>query len=270
MNEILMQLNTLSADELESVIERAKIMAELKRKEEAEFRRQEEERRRQEQAEQERRRQEEIAELQRRLRELQGQAPAAPAPQPEPVKPEPVYTAPVQPEPVYTAPVYAAPEAPKPAPQPAYVPPVAPAQPAPQETGAQVKYADESMEKWVLLPGEKEILDSLDVEFSMPALDKDMAYVMTLTDQRILLSRQSAAAHRAKRNAGIGFGLIGSLITSSIVGKPKPWLEIPLTAVTNCGPMGKKEFFFEADQTYVINNKVVAKRLPELVAQAKK
>ena len=254
MNEILMQLNTLSADELESVIERAKIMVDLKRKEEAEFAQKEAERLLLEQIEQERKRQEEIAELQRRLRELQGQAPVAPAPQPEPVKsaPEPVKPAP--------EPVKPAPEAPKPAPQPA----------PQQETGAQVKYADESMEMWVLLPGEKEILDSLDVEFSMPALDKDMAYVMTVTNQRILLSRQSAAAHRAKRNAGIGFGLIGSLITSSIVGKPKPWLEIPLTAVTNCGPMGKKEFFFEADQTYIFANNVVAKRLPDLVAQAKK
>lgn len=73
MNEILKMLNALSADELDSVIMRASIMLEKKRKEEAEAALREQERQRQEKIEQERRRLEEIAELQRKLQELQSQ-----------------------------------------------------------------------------------------------------------------------------------------------------------------------------------------------------
>lgn len=73
MNEILRMLNTLTADELDGVILRAGIMLEKKRKEEAEEAIREKERQRLEKIEQEKRRQEEIAELQRKLKELQSQ-----------------------------------------------------------------------------------------------------------------------------------------------------------------------------------------------------
>lgn len=72
MNEILKMLHALTADELDSVIMRATVILEKKRKEEAEAARREQERKRQELLqEQERRRQAEIAELQRKLQELQ-------------------------------------------------------------------------------------------------------------------------------------------------------------------------------------------------------
>ena len=67
MNEILKMLNELSADDLDSLITRANIMLDKKRKEEAEQARLEQERQRQEKLEQEKQRQQEIAELQRRL-----------------------------------------------------------------------------------------------------------------------------------------------------------------------------------------------------------
>ena len=73
MDEILKMLNALTADELDSVILRAGIMLEKKRKDEAEQARLEQERLRQEKIEQEKQRQQEIAELQRKLQELQGQ-----------------------------------------------------------------------------------------------------------------------------------------------------------------------------------------------------
>ena len=79
MNEILKMLNELSADDLDSLITRANIMLDKKRKEEAEQARLEQERQRQEKLEQEKQRQQEIAELQRRLQELQGQAYVEPA-----------------------------------------------------------------------------------------------------------------------------------------------------------------------------------------------
>ena len=63
MDEILKILNALTADELDSVILRAGIMLEKKRKDEAEQARLEQERLRQEKIEQEKQRQQEIAEL---------------------------------------------------------------------------------------------------------------------------------------------------------------------------------------------------------------
>ena len=80
MNEILKMLNELKADELDSLIVRAKILLEKKRKEEAEQALLEKERLRQEKIEQEKRRQQEIAELQRKLQELQSQKPDIPEP----------------------------------------------------------------------------------------------------------------------------------------------------------------------------------------------
>ena len=73
MNEILKLMNELRADELDSLIMRANIILEKKRKEEAEAALREKERQRQERIAQEKKRQQEIAELLRKLQELQNQ-----------------------------------------------------------------------------------------------------------------------------------------------------------------------------------------------------
>ena len=50
---------------------------------------------------------------------------------------------------------------------------------------------------------------------------------------------------------------------------PRPWLKIPLTAVSSCGLRNEKEFFIAADQTYVLENENDDVFLPDLAAQAK-
>lgn len=50
----------------------------------------------------------------------------------------------------------------------------------------------------------------------------------------------------------------------------KPWIEIPLTAVSDCGVQNDKEFFIIADQTYVLKNKGYEKARPNLVAAVKR
>ncbi|MBQ8655359.1 MAG: hypothetical protein IJ507_10545 [Clostridia bacterium] len=246
MTEILKMLNALTADELDSVIMRASIMLEKKRKEEAEQALLEKERLRQEQLAQERKRQEEIAELQRRLRELQSQPAVVPeevkgdnfvmyeqpakkpAPQPVPVQPQPV---PVQPQP---APVQT-----QPAPQPA-------------ESVPQVRYADEDMKKWTMLPGEETICNRHDINLLEPVKSGRTVYAMEITNKRILLYQQSAFA----RNAGNAFGLAGALVRELTQSGPKPWLEVPLAAITDYGVQNRKEFYFKADgQTYVMRNR---------------
>ena len=74
MEEILKMLNALTADELDSVIMRAGIMLEKKRKEEAEEALREKERQRQEKIKQELERKRRIEQLQYELRELQRQS----------------------------------------------------------------------------------------------------------------------------------------------------------------------------------------------------
>ena len=49
----------------------------------------------------------------------------------------------------------------------------------------------------------------------------------------------------------------------------RPWLKIPLTAVSGCGLCNEKEFFIVADQSYVLGNKNDDVFLPDLAAQAK-
>ena len=297
MNEILKMLNELKADELDSLIVRAKILLEKKRKEEAEQALLEKERLRQEKIEQEKRRQQEIAELQRKLQELQSQKPdipepvngdnfvmrepAAPVqPKPAPATPQPQ---PVQPKPAQTfcphcgesnaaGSIFCAScgqrmTAPKAAPQPQ-------TSPAPQASAsiAQVRYADETMKKWEMRPGEQSMRGRHEIVMLQPNGGK-FAYHMEITNQRILFYRESSASKNAGMVARMGGGLVGSLIAEGVKAAagagPKPWLEIPLAAITNCGLQNKKEFFIVADQTYVLKNKNYNSRLPDLVAQAK-
>ena len=311
MNEILKMLNELSADELDSVILRANIILEKKRKDEAEAAEREKERQRQEMIEKEKRRQEEIAALQRRLQELQNQQTEAtenskvvfgdnyimydkpkPADRTQAAEPK---AAPVQNTAPKTSPVQNT--APKAAPAAQSAKQIfctqcgtantgdslfcencgkrlsAPKpQTAPQKQTAQVRYADESEKKWEMRPGEKIVRSSQDVVMIQPC-DKKYAYYMEVTNQRILFSREKAGSRNATVAASMGGGLVGALIADRVKAAtgagPKPWVEIPLAAVVNCGIQNRKEYFIVADQIYVMKNKGFEKFLPELVAEVK-
>ena len=159
----------------------------------------------------------------------------------------------VQPAP---APVQRVQAAPAPAPRPSV---------QPQANTPQVRYAEEGLKKWEMLPGEKTERSSHDIKILQPDLGRKYMYAMEVTNKRILIMRISAVA----ASAGAAFGLVGSLARDLSGNGLKPWLEIPLTAVKNCGLREKKEFFIEADQTYVLKNKGYEKYLPALVADAK-
>ena len=287
MTEILKLLNTLSADELDSVIMRANIMLEKKRKEEAEQAILAKERERLEKIEQEKRRLEEIAELQRKIAELQSQtivipdAPVQPAPE-KPQAPEMVSCPHCHLMNVATS-QYCAncgqriskrsqqQSTPQAAPQP--VQPVSRPEPQPQSAEAQVRCADESMEEWEKLPGEETEQNNHEIILLQPDGGK-YAYYMEVTNKRILFMRESTGSKNAGYVARMGGGLLGSLIAegikSAVGAGPKPWLEIPLAAVKDCGVQDKKEFFIEADQKYVLKNKGYEKVLPALVMAAKR
>lgn len=70
-----------------------------------------------------------------------------------------------------------------------------------------------------------------------------------------------------------GRGLVGSRTAEGVKAAagtgPRPWLKIPLTAVSSCGLRNEKEFFIAADQTYVLENENDDVFLPDLAAQAK-
>ena len=339
MNEILKMLNALSAEELDSVIMRANIILEKKRKEEAEAAEREKERKRRELLEQEKRRQAEIAELQRKLRELQNQKINIPeesgttvgsnfvmydapkptnktsAPAAKPVSAQPQAAS--RPSGIscpncrtmnvagsqfcescgkkLTAP--SAEPKPQPAPRPSGV--TCPncrhlnqpgsmfcescgrkivggqtaQSPAPRSGSAQVRYAEDTMKEWQMVPGETSIRARHEIEMRQPDGGK-YAYYMEVTNRRILLTRESKRAKNAAVAASIGGGFLGALIAEGVKSAsgsgPKPWLEIPLTAVSNCGIRDQKEFFIVADQTYVFVNKNYENVLPDAVARAKR
>lgn len=312
MEEILKMLNALTADELDSVIMRAGIMLEKKRREEAEEALREKERQRQERIEQEKQRQLKIAQLQRELQALQSQsAPVTDGVQrqdfgmyDQPRAQVPAQSAAPQPQAAQMVPCphchqmniagrqycancgqkMTAAYQPAPQPQPAYLPqPTPQPQPAPRPTPqpapqtqavvAQVRYADETMKKWEMLPGEQNMRNRHEIVMLQPNGGK-FAYHMEVTNRRILLYRESAASKNVGMVGRMGGGLLGSMIVEGVKAAagagPRPWLEIPLTAITNCGLQSKKEFFFAADQTYVLKNKGYEKLLPDLIANAKR
>ena len=329
MDEILKMLNALTADELDSVILRAGIMLEKKRKDEAEQARLEQERLRQEKIEQEKRRQQEIAELQRKLQELQGQRVDIPdvsgdgfvmrgssqpqtagmiaCPQCKAMCPAESQfcpscgqrlAAPAQPKMsdmvacphchmMNVAGVLfcancgqrmGAPAAPQPQPAPQSRPAPQPA-PQPQPTAqapanaAQVFHAGESMKKWEMLPGEQTLRGRHEIVLLQPNGGK-FAYSMEVTNQRILLYRESAASKNVGMVGRMGGGLLGSMIVEGVKAasgaSPKPWVEIPMAAITNYGLQSKKEYFIVADQTYVIKNKGYEKYLTDIITNSKR
>lgn len=292
MNEILKMLNGLSADDLESVIVRANIILDKKRKEEAEQALLEKERLRQERLAQEKKRQEEIAELERKLNELKRQSMSQPEepgvqgdnfvmyeqskPAPKPAPTQTVTRAQSAPPPKKIPCPYchelnvadslfcsncgrkmtATPSAPQ-------AQAVSASRPAaqPQPGGAQVRYVDASVKAWEKLPDEYTLHASQEILIHQPVRSGTYTYYMEVTSKRILISRRSAAA----MGASMTLGLVGSLIA----GGPKPWLEIPLTAVKRCWVDGKN-FVIEADQNYVLKNKKYEQFLPDLVNSAKR
>ena len=139
-----------------------------------------------------------------------------------------------------------------------------------QVSGAQVQYADESMDEWELLPGEAmeryKVLEK-EVQIIEPQVDRKYTYNIQVTNKRILLSRQSAFAKGMRVAMG---GLVGELITAAAGGGGKPWLAIPFEAISDCGIRNRNEFYIVADQTYVLKNRGFEKFLPELIANAKK
>ena len=66
---------------------------------------------------------------------------------------------------------------------------------------------------------------------------------MEITDKRLLLTKESTSSKNTRIAAGVGGGLIGALIADGVTKGPKPYLEIPLSAITDCGLRDKKEFF---------------------------
>ena len=143
----------------------------------------------------------------------------------------------------------------KAAPSPASAPSAAPAPaPAPNPAPAtvpSVQYHDGTLKKWEKLPGEKVEMNNHQIKFIEPDMSKKYVFSMEITNKRILITRVGAAA----ASAGAAFGLVGALARELSNAGPKPWLEIPFNAVKDYGVTNKKEFYFIADQKYVLKNK---------------
>lgn len=165
--------------------------------------------------------------------------------------------------------------APKPAPAPvSYAAPQPVSAPAPKASAAQVRYADESVKNWDLLPGEKSVKGRHAVGLLKPEGGK-FTYHMQVTDRRILMWKESNRSTNFGYVARMGGGLLGQLIAAgakaAVGAGPKPWVEIPLEAVSSCGVRNGSEFYIEADQTYVLQNLgKYDKFLPDLVENAKR
>lgn len=142
------------------------------------------------------------------------------------------------------------------------------------QTFGQVRHVDSTVKQWVLEDGEKSVSRCREIALLQPDAGKKQTVYMEITNRRILLTRESTASKNAGLVARMSGGIVGALIAEGIQSAtdsgPKPWIEIPLTAVADCGVQNQKEFFIEADQMYVLKNKGYEKVLPNLVATAKR
>lgn len=298
MNEVLKMLNALTADELDNVIMRANIMLEKKRKEEAEEALRQKERQRQERIAQEKKRQQEIAELQRKLQELQNQKvdisyepvrgrdfvmydanrPTVNAYAPSSTsKTASTQTAPVPKQSQIfriscphchalndSGSAFCANCGQRMDSKP-YVQPAPKAQAAPR-SGAGVRYFAESEKKWQLLPGEKTTsVFRQDIQLVQPEPIPKMAYTMQVTNRRIVIEYIGAFA----KNVGLVGGIAGELIRDAGGKGYKPWVEIPMDAITHYGVNAQNQFVIEAGETFVFKNKGYVKKLADVIAQAK-
>ena len=303
MNELLRVLNALSADDLESLITRASIILEKKRKEEAEQALLEKERLRQERLAQERKRQEEIAELERKLNELKSQS-AKEAEDPGVRGGNFVMYDKAQPAPGAVS------ETPRQAPVQSAARPAPPPEKitcpychklnvadslfcsncGQKMTGSQPTPRPQSAAGTVSRPVAQPVSQPQRSAAQVRYANSSMKKWDRLPDERTLLAdheiviyqpvrsgayiyQMEVTNHRilisrqnvAVRGAGMTLGIVGSLL----VGDAKPWLEIPLTAIKRCW-VEQKNFIIEADQNYVLKNKKYEQLLPDLIASARR
>lgn len=303
MNEILKLMNELRADELDSLIMRANIILEKKRKEEAEAALREKERQRQERIAQEKKRQQEIAELLRKLQELQNQKIVIPDEPVQgndfvmydvrrPIDDARVASAAVKPASTQATPAQSRSAAAAPAPKQSSCPhchalnpsgsafcancgqrmdgkPLA--QPAPkaqpvQRSGECVRYFTESEKEWQLFPGEKNTsVFRQDIQLVQPEPTPKMAYTMRVTNKRIIIEYIGSFA----KNVGLVGGIAGELIRDAGGKGYKPWVEIPMAAITRYGVNAQNQFVIEAGETFVFKNKGYVKNLTDVIAKAK-
>ena len=260
MTEIYEKLSTLSIEELTEVIAKSQQLIAEKKAEALRQERLDKERLERERIEKERKRQEEIAELQRRLQELQGQTPT---PEPQPI-PQPTPQPTPQPQQTYNmiscpychkliesdcrfcyhcgknlVASAGQPESqpiPQPTPQPA---------PQSQAGGARVEYMNDSVKKWVPIAGEGDVYAWNDINVLAP--EERICSYIKITTKRILISSEGRM-QRGLRNSG------GLLLYAATAGmeKGKPWVSIPLECVVSFNFIDKKKMQIQADKTYIL------------------
>lgn len=280
MEEILEQLKGCSIQQLQEVMAQAQRLITEKEQEVQRQARLERERMERERMEQERRRQEEIAQLQERLRQLQGEQTPPPPPAPPQEQPQPVYSMVSCPhchqlipsdsrlctacgKQLGEAVTYTYRGAKAAAQQPVQQS-IHNTVAQPTQDGTQVEHLDGTLSKWDTWAGEYEVFSWRDVKMTAPEEGKKQACYLKITARRILFSTESLLKARARTTA---FGALGNMLVEE---KGKPWVSIPLPAVRSYALTGKKEMRIQADQDYVFTTskaKDIHEALQKLIGQ---
>lgn len=281
MEEILEQLKGCSIQQLQEVMAQAQRLITEKEQEVQRQARLERERMERERMEQERRRQEEIAQLQERLRQLQGeQTPPPPPPAPPQEQTQQVYSMVSCPhchqlipsdsrlctacgKQLGEAVTYTYRGAKAAAQQPVQQS-IHNTVAQPTQDGTQVEHLDGTLSKWDTWAGEYEVFGWRDVKMTAPEEGKKQACYLKITARRILFSSESLLKARARTTA---FGALGNMLVEE---KGKPWVSIPLPAVRSYALTGKKEMRIQADQDYVFTTskaKDIHEALQKLIGQ---
>lgn len=280
MEEILEQLKGCSIQQLQEVMAQAQRLITEKEQEVQRQARLERERMERERMEQERRRQEEIAQLQERLRQLQGEQTPPPPPAPPQEQPQPVYSMVSCPhchqlipsgshfctacgKDLNETPTYTYRGAKTAAQQPVQQS-IHNTVAQPTQDGTQVEHLDGTLSKWDVWTGEYDVFGWRDVKMLAPEEGKKQACYLKITARRILFSTESLLKARARTTA---FGALGNMLVEE---KGKPWVSIPLPAVRSYALTGKKEMRIQADQDYVFTTskaKDIHEALQKLIGQ---